>query len=71
MGVVRAVLPRGVQGAQWRLALGAGAVGASISSALATALGERGGEETDEADPDLVDEEAAGDASEAAKGEQQ
>ena len=70
-GDVRSLLTRRVQGARSRLALGAAAVGASISSALASTLGERGGEETDEADPDLVDEEAAGDASEAAKGEQQ
>ena len=70
-GDVRSLLTRRVKGARSRLALGAAAVGASISSALASTLGERGGEETDEADPDLVDEEAAGDASEAAKGEQQ
>ena len=70
-GDVRSLLTRRVQGARSRLALGAAAVGASISSALASTLGERGGEETDEADPDLVDEEATGDASEAAKGEQQ
>ena len=70
-GDVRSLLTRRVQGARSRLALGAAAVGASISSALASTLGERGGEETDEADPDLVDEEATGDASEAAKGDQQ
>ena len=70
-GDVRSLLTRRVKGARSRIALGAAAVGASISSALASTLGERGGEETDEADPDLVDEEAAGDASEAAKGEQQ
>jgi len=52
-------------------ALGAAAVSASISSALASSLGERGGEGTDEADPGLGDEDSAGDASEAAKGEQQ
>ena len=68
---VRSLLTRRVQGARSRLALGAAAVGASISSALASTLGERGGEDTDEADPDLVDEEATGDASEAAKGEEQ
>ena len=70
-GDVRSLLTRRVQGARSRLALGAAAVGASISSALASTLGERGGEEMDEADPDLVDEEAAGDASEAAKGSEQ
>ena len=68
---VRSLLTRRVQGARSRLALGAAAVGASISSALASSLGERGGEDTDEAAPDLVDEAAAGDASETAKGEQQ
>ena len=68
---VRSLLTRRVQGARSRIALGAAAVGASISSALASTLGERGGEGTDEADPDLVDEAAAGDASETAKGEQQ
>ena len=68
---VRSLLTRRVQGARSRLALGAAAVGASISSALASTLGERGGEDADEAAPDLVDEAAAGEASEAAKGEQQ
>ena len=68
---VRSLLTRRVQGARSRLALGAAAVGASISSALASTLGERGGEGTDEADPGLVDEDSAGDASEAAKGEEQ
>ena len=68
---MRSLLTRRVQGARSRIALGAAAVGASISSALASTLGERGGEGTDEADPDLVDEAAAGDASETAKGEQQ
>ena len=47
-----------------------GAVGASISSALASSRGERGGEDTDEADPGLGDEDPEGDASEAGKGEQ-
>jgi len=46
-------------------------VSASISSALASSLGERGGEDTDEADPGLVDKDAADEAPEAAKGEQQ
>ena len=68
---VRSLLTRRVQGARSRLALGAAAVGASISSALASTLGEREGEGTDEADPGLVDEDGAGEASEAAKGEQQ
>ena len=68
---VRSLLTRRVQGARSRLALGAAAVGASISSVLASSLGERGGEDTDEADPGLVDEAVAGDASETAKGEQQ
>ena len=68
---VRSLLTRRVQGARSRLALGAAAVGASISSALASSLGERGGEDTDEADPGLVDADATGDASEPAKGEQQ
>ena len=68
---VRSLLTRRVQGARSRLALGAAAVGASISSALASSLGERGGEDTDEADPDLVDEAVAGDVSETAKGEEQ
>ena len=54
-----------------RIALGAAAVGASISSALASSLGERGGKDTDEADPGLGDEDPEGDAPEAAKGEQQ
>ena len=70
-GDVRSLLTRRVQGARSRIALGAAAVGASISSALASSLGDRGGEDTDEADPDLGDEAAAGDASETAKGEQQ
>lgn len=70
-GDVRSLLTRRVQGVRSRIALGAAAVGASISSALASSLGDRGGEDTDEADPDLVDEAAAGDASETAKGEQQ
>ena len=68
---VRSLLTRRVQGARSRLALGAAAVGASISSALASTLGERGGEDADEAGPGLVDEDGAGEASEAAKGEQQ
>ena len=68
---VRSLLTRRVQGARSRLALGAAAVSASISSALASSLGERGGEDTDEADPGLVDEDSAGDASEAAKGDEQ
>ena len=68
---VRSLLTRRVQGARSRLALGAAAVGASISSALASTLGEREGKGTDEADPGLVDEDGAGEASEAAKGEQQ
>ena len=68
---VRSLLTRRVQGARSRIALGAAAVGASISSALASSLGERGGEDTDEAAPDLVDEDGAGEASEAGKGEQQ
>jgi len=68
---VRSLLTRRVQGARSRLALGAAAVGASISSALASTLGERGGEDADEADPGLVEEDGAGEASEAAKGEQQ
>ena len=68
---VRSLLTRRVQGARSRLALGAAAVSASISSALASSLGEHGGENADEADPGLVDEDSAGDASEAAKGEQQ
>lgn len=68
---VRSLLTRRVQGARSRIALGAAAVGASISSALASTLGERGGEETDEADPGLGDEDSAGDESAAAKGEQQ
>jgi len=68
---VRPLLPRRVQGARSRIALGAAAVGASISSALASSLGERGGEGMDEADPGLGEEDSAGDASEAAKGEQQ
>ncbi len=70
-GDVRSLLTRRVQGARSRIARGAAAVGASISSALASSLGERGGEDADEADPGLVDEDGAGDASEAAKGEQQ
>lgn len=70
-GDVRSLLTRRVQGARSRIALGAAAVGASISSALASSLGERGGEDTDEADPGLVDADATGDASEPAKGEQQ
>lgn len=70
-GDVRSLLTRRVQGARSRIALGAAAVGASISSALASSLGERGGEDTDEADPGLVDEGPEGDAPEAAKGEQQ
>ena len=68
---VRSLLTRRVQGVRSRIALGAAAVSASISSALASTLGERGGEGTDEADPGLVDEDSAGDASEAAKGEEQ
>ena len=68
---VRSLLTRRVQGARSRIALGAAAVGASISSALASSLGERGGEDTDEADPGLGDEDPEGDAPEAAKGEQQ
>lgn len=68
---VRSLLTRRVQGARSRIALGAAAVGASISSALASSLGDRGGEDTDEADPGLVDADATGDASEPAKGEQQ
>ena len=68
---VRSLLTRRVQGARSRLALGAAAVGASISSALASTLGEREGEGTDEADPGLGDEDREGDAPEAAKGEQQ
>ena len=68
---VRSLLTRRVQGARSRIALGAAAVGASISSALASSLGERGGEDTDEADPGLVEEDGAGEASETAKGEQQ
>lgn len=67
---VRSLLTRRVQGARSRIALGAAAVGASISSALASSLGERGGEDTDEADPGLGDEDPEGDASEAGKGEQ-
>ncbi len=70
-GDVRSLLTRRMQGARSRIARGAAAVGASISSALASSLGERGGEDADEADPGLVDEDGAGDASEAAKGEQQ
>lgn len=70
-GDLRSLLTRRVQGARSRIALGAAAVSASISSALASSLGERGGEGTDEADPGLGDEDSAGDASEAAKGEQQ
>ena len=70
-GDVRSLLTRRVQGARSRIALGAAAVSASISSALASSLGERGGEGTDEADPGLGEEDSAGDASEAAKGEQQ
>ena len=68
---VRSLLTRRVQGARSRLALGAAAVGASISSALASTLGERGGEGMDKVDPGLVDEDSPGDASETAKGEQQ
>ena len=68
---VRSLLTRRVQGARSRLALGAAAVSASISSALASSLGERGGEDTDEADPGLGDEDPEGDASEAAKGDEQ
>lgn len=67
---VRSLLTRRVQGARSRIALGAAAVGASISSALASSRGERGGEDTDEADPGLGDEDPEGDASEAGKGEQ-
>ena len=70
-GDVRSLLTRRVQGARSRLAVGAVAVGASISSALASSLGEHGGEDTDEADPGLVDKGAADEAPEAAKGEQQ
>ena len=70
-GDVRSLLTRRVQGARSRIALSAAAVSASISSALASSLGERGGEETDEADPGLVDADAADEAPEAAKGEQQ
>lgn len=68
---VRSLLTRRVQGARSRIALGAAAVGASISSALASSRGERGGEDTDEADPGLGDEDPEGDASEAAKGDEQ
>ena len=68
---VRSLLTRRVQGARSRIALGAAAVGASISSVLASSRGERGGEDTDEADPGLGDEDPEGDASEAGKGEQQ
>lgn len=68
---VRSLLTRRVQGARSRLALGAAAVGASISSALVSSLGERSGKDTDEADPGLVDEDPEGDASEATKGDQQ
>lgn len=68
---VRSLLTRRVQGARSRIALGAAAVGASISSALASSRGERGGEDTDEADPGLGDEDPEDDASEAGKGEQQ
>lgn len=68
---VRSLLTRRVQGARSRIALGAAAVGASISSALASSRGERGGEDTDEADPGLGDEDPEGDASKAGKGEQQ
>ena len=67
---VRSLLTRRVQGARSRIALGAAAVGASISSARASSRGERGGEDTDEADPGLGDEDPEGDASEAGKGEQ-
>lgn len=67
---VRSLLTRRVQGARSRIALGAAAVGASISSALASSRGEHGGEDTDEADPGLGDEDPEGDAPEAAKGEQ-
>ena len=67
---VHSLLTRRVQGARSRIALGAAAVGASISSALASSRGERGGEDTDEADPGLGDEDPEGDASEAGKGEQ-
>ena len=67
---VRSLLTRRVQGARSRIALGAAAVGASISSVLASSRGERGGEDTDEADPGLGDEDPEGDASEAGKGEQ-
>lgn len=70
-GDVRSLLTRRVQGARSRIALGAAAVGASISSALASSLGECSGKDTDEADPGLVDEDPEGDASEAAKGDQQ
>jgi len=70
-GDVRSLLTRRVQGARSRIALGAAAVGASISSALASSLGERGGKDTDEADPGLGDEDPEGDTPEAAKGEQQ
>ena len=70
-GDVRSLLTRRVQGARSRIALGAAAVGASISSALASTLGERGGEGMDKVDPGLVDEDSPGDASETAKGEQQ
>lgn len=68
---VRSLLTRRVQGARSRIALGAAAVGASISSALASSRGERRGEDTDEADPGLGHEDPEGDASEAGKGEQQ
>ncbi len=70
-GDVRSLLTRRVQGARSRIALGAAAVSASISSALASSLGEHGGEDMDEADPGLGEEDSAGDASEAAEGEQQ
>ena len=69
-GDVRSLLTRRVQGARSRIALGAAAVGASISSALASSLGERGGEDTDEADPGLVEEDPEGDAPETTKGEE-
>ena len=70
-GDVRSLLTRRVKGARSRIALGAAAVGASISSALASSLGERVGKDTDEADPGLGDEAPEGDAPGAAKGEQQ
>ena len=68
---VRSLLTRRVKGARSRIALGAAAVGASISSALTSSLREHAGEDADEVGPDLGDEDTAGDASEPTKGEQQ